>query len=177
MIRQAEEKDIAAIARTYEDLLRYEAAHENHSNWVLGLYPTIEVPQRNVPLGTMVVLEEAGEICASMVLNREQAEEYKTVDWHYAANAEDVLVVHTLCVPPDKAGHGYGTQMIEYAKQCAMAQGCLAVRIDTYAHNEPAKALYQKLGFRLAGVGPSLLQGLIPEEMAYLEWKVPQKAE
>ncbi len=76
MIRKAVESDINAIADTYNDLLTYEEKHGSNSNWKLGVYPTIKVPQRKIPTGTMYVLEEYGEICASMILNHFQAEEY-----------------------------------------------------------------------------------------------------
>ena len=80
-----------------------------------------------------------------------------------------MLVVHTLCIPPAKAGKGYGSQMVRYAKERAIAEGCSVVRIDTYAYNEPAKALYQNHGY-----ADSLLEGVIPEKMVYLEWNVAE---
>lgn len=85
-----------------------------------------------------------------------------------------MLVVHTLCIPPAKAGKGYGSQMVRYAKERAIVEGCSVVRIDTYAYNEPAKALYQNHGFRIAGYADSLLEGVIPEKMVYLEWNVAE---
>ena len=172
MIRKAEKADIAAIADTYTELLTYEQQHGSHSNWVLGVYPTIAVPEQKVPEGSMYVLEEDGEICASMVLNHEQAEEYSHIDWHYPGENEEVLVIHTLCVPPRKAGRGYGRRMVEFAKTIAAETLCRALRIDTYIHNEPAKRLYQKNGFRIAGSARTLHQGVIEEELVYLECKV-----
>ena len=83
-----------------------------------------------------------------------------------------MLVIHTLCNPPQKAGHGCGRQMVEYAKRYAAEVGCTTIRIDTYADNEPTKRLYLKNGFRLAGYGQILLQGLIEEEQVYLECEV-----
>ena len=59
--------------------------------------------------------------------------------WQYPGEGEDVLVVHTLCVPPRFAGHRYGSRMVQYAKEYAAGHGCAVVRLDTYAHNEPAK--------------------------------------
>ena len=85
-----------------------------------------------------------------------------------------MLVVHTLCIPPTKAGKGYGSQMVRYAKERAIAEGYSVVRIDTYAYNKPAKALYQNHGFRIAGYADSLLEGVIPEKMVYLEWNVAE---
>lgn len=174
MVRQATENDIEAIVAGYEALLTFEQEHGSQSNWVLGVYPTVKVPEKNVPLGTMIVLEEDGEICASMVLNNEQAAEYADIPWQYSGEGDAVLVVHTLCIPPTKAGKGYGSQMVRYAKERAIAEGCSVVRIDTYAYNEPAKALYQKHGFRIAGYADSLLEGVIPEKMVYLEWNVAE---
>ena len=172
MIRKAEMSDIAAIADTYTELLTYEQQNGGHSNWRLGVYPTIAVPEAKVPTGTMYVLEENGEICASMVLNHDQAEEYAGIGWQYPGEDDQVLVIHTLCIPPQKAGHGYGRQMVEYAQKYAKEYGCTTVRIDTYAHNEPAKRLYLKNGFRISGYGRILLQGLIDEEQVYLEYEV-----
>ncbi len=172
MIRQARETDIAAIADAYTELLTYEQQHGSNSNWQLGVYPTVAVPNEKVPAGEMYVLEDGGEICASMVLNHDQAEEYANVEWQYPGAGNEVLVIHTLCVPPSKSGHGYGRKMVEYAKAFAEKNGCTTIRIDTFAHNEPAQKLYVRNGFRIAGYGRILLQGLIDEEQIYLECEV-----
>ena len=174
MIRQAEEKDIPAIAQTYTALLTWEKEHGGQSNWVLDVYPTAAVPGEKVPRGEMFVLEEDGEVLASMVLNQEQLPEYAGIPWAYAADPEHVLVIHTLCVPPAKAGRGFGTRMIAFALSHARSMGCTVVRIDTYAHNQRAKALYLKNGFRLAGYADSLFMGVIPEELAFLERTVDE---
>lgn len=177
MIRQAVLDDAAKIAETYDELLIYEKEKGCFSNWVLGVYPTIKVPESKIPLGTMYVLEEDGKICGSMVLNKEQAEVYRQIKWKYPANDDEVLVVHTLCIPPSKAGRGYGRQMAEYAKKFAKKQGCKVMRIDTYVHNEPAKGLYTKCGFRLAGTAKCLHEGLIEEELAFLELDLGERDE
>lgn len=81
MIRLAEPKDSQPIADTYTELLRYEQAHGGSSNWQLGVYPTIAVPKEHIPAKTMYVLEENQKICASMVLNQSQPDEYRDVPW------------------------------------------------------------------------------------------------
>lgn len=169
MIRKAEEKDIQNIADTYTRLLTYEQEHGSNSGWKLNLYPTIEVPQQAVPTGNMYVLEENGEICASMILNSEQAEEYTEISWLYPASDEQVLVIHTLCIPPEKAGRGYGTAMLNFAKEYGREHGMTVIRMDTWLHNEPAKKLYLKNGFQIAGTGKILLHGVIDEDQVYLE--------
>lgn len=174
MIRVAGVADIAAIADTYTELLVFEQEHGSNSNWKLGVYPTIAVPKRAVPAGTMYVLEEEGEVCGSMILNYAQAKEYADVPWQYPAEGEEVLVVHTLCIPPRMAGHGYGRAMVRFAQNQAARLGCRVIRIDTYEHNEPAKGLYLKSGFRIAGHGKSLLEGVIEEDQVFLEYLVPR---
>lgn len=121
----------------------------------------------------MYVLEEEGEVRGSMILNHLQAKEYAGVPWLYPAEGEEVLVVHTLCIPPRMAGRGYGCAMVRFAQSQAARLGCRVIRIDTYEHNEPAKSLYLKSGFRIAGHGTSLLEGVIEEEQVFLECKVP----
>jgi ribosomal protein S18 acetylase RimI-like enzyme len=174
MIRTAKEQDIQAIADTYTELLCYEQEHGKVSNWKLNVYPTIQVPAEKVPTQTMFVLEEQGQICASMVLNQEQAPEYREIGWAFPAPDEKVLVIHTLCVPPSRAKRGYGARMVCFAKQYAAEKGCSAIRLDTFAYNEPAKELYLKNGFCIAGYGTILLQGLIEEDQVYLEFGLPK---
>lgn len=172
MIRIAAEKDIYPVSATYQKLLIYEAEHQNNSNWKLGIYPTIQVPNEKVPKREMYVLEENKTICASMVLNHDQADEYQEIPWLYKAEPGEVLVIHTLCIPPEMAGRGYGSAMVKFAQEYAREHGYKVIRLDTYAHNEPAKHLYLKWGFRIAGYGQILLQGLIDEEQVYLEYQV-----
>lgn len=66
------------------------------------------MPKSKVPTGTMYVLEKNEEICAGMVLNHDRALEYADVEGKYPAKYDEVLVIHTLCIPPRKAGNGYG---------------------------------------------------------------------
>jgi ribosomal protein S18 acetylase RimI-like enzyme len=168
-IRAAEKSDIPRIAGTYQDLLRFEQKHGGFSNWKLDVYPTAATAEEAVVKKQMVVLEDDGALCASMRLNDAQAPEYEAIPWQYPAKKDEVLVIHTLCVSPSKAGHGYGTALVRFAKQWASDHEYKVIRLDTYAHNEPAKALYLKNGFRIAGTGRILLAGKIDEDQVYLE--------
>ncbi|MDD3334317.1 MAG: GNAT family N-acetyltransferase [Eubacteriales bacterium] len=172
MIRPATEQDIEAIAQSYEDLLQYELVNGSSSNWKLGVYPTIKVPQQAVAKGTMYVLEEDGAVCASMILNDEQGPEYQKIQWSSHPKAGETLVIHTLCIPPQRAKRGYGKQMLAYAKQFAVQQRYTVIRIDTYAHNEPAKRFYLANGFSIQGYHSTLFEGVIPEELVYMEYIV-----
>lgn len=169
-IRQARSADIEAISAGYDELFAYEQSRGSSTNWKPGIYPTDAVPRACVPAGTMYALDHAGEIRASMILDSSQAPEYAQINWAYPAAPEKVLVIHTLCVPPSQAGRGYATKMVEFAKDFARRNGFEAIRIDTWENNEPAKALYAKLDFRLAGYANAVHHGLYETRLAYLEW-------
>ena len=172
MIRIAKKADLAAVGGGYRSLLLFEREHGTSSNWVLDLYPTEDYAAAKIAAGEMFVLEEDGAVRGSMVLNGDQPREYADVPWLFPADGGEVLVVHTLCVPPAESGRGYGGRMVSFAKACAAEWGKRVIRIDTWAENEAAKRLYLREGFRLAGYGESLLQGVIPEEQAFFEWRV-----
>ncbi len=169
MIRRAVSTDTEAIVAGYEELLKHEMRYGGCSNWKLDVYPTRAVPEKQIPLGKMYVLEEDGQICASMVLNQVQAPEYAQIPWRYPAEDGEVMVIHTLCVPTSCAGRGYGSRMVAFAIERAQNCGCRVMRLDTFWKNEPAKMLYLKNGFSIAGYVDVLHEGLIPEKLVCLE--------
>ena len=166
-IRRATEADLAAVDRSYTELLEHIRPEENYSGWVLGVYPTRAWAEEN--LADLWVLTEDGALGASMILNHHQAEDYAKISWEYPAPQEKIAVIHTLCVPPSRAGRGYGRAMVQLAIESAREQGMTALRIDTAKGNLPAAALYQSCGFRYRGTLQVLHQGLIPEELIFLE--------
>ncbi len=169
MIRKATQQDVDAVAASYEQLLQHEAATHSYTNWKPGIYPIRQDAQGAVKNGTLYVLEQDGQICASMILNQHQAEAYAEIQWQYPAAPEQVLVIHTLCMAPHMSGKGYGSRMVRFAMEEARARGCTVIRLDTYVGNEPAQRLYHKLGFRISGRKLVSHHGLFDSELYYLE--------
>ena len=172
MIRKAMIEDIDRVENSYTELLMYEQKYGTNSNWVLDVYPTRRTAQKAFNENTLYVLEEKGKICASMILNQNQPEEYAAMNWMYKAEPEEVLVLHTLCVPPSAAGRGYGSKMVKYTIEFAGKMGLSVVRLDTWTGNKPASSLYTKMGFRFVGVTDALLNGSIPTELTLFEYNV-----
>lgn len=172
MIRKAEKEDIGAVSASYLELFAYEAIHGSRTNWQPGLYPSETTAQAAFEDGTLYILRDNHVFCGSMILNHIQPPEYGEIPWHYTGDSAEILVLHTLCIPPSQKGKGYGRQLIAFAIQYASQIGCKAVRLDTWVGNHPAAALYEKMGFRLAGTAPMLLQGAIREQQIFFERKV-----
>ncbi|HJD97095.1 GNAT family N-acetyltransferase [Mailhella massiliensis] len=175
MIRRARECDIDAVEKHYVELLTFEREHGSTTNWKMGVYPTRGVAERGVAEGWLYVMEEEGEVCASMLLNHVQLDVYASISWQYAAEPDKVLVIHTLCVPPSQAGKGAGTRMVLFALEEAARRGCDVMRLDTWEHNEPAAKLYLRLGFRYAGKAATLFEGGIDEHLIFLEKRVREE--
>ena len=172
MIRKATEQDVQKVAAGYRELLMYETVHGTNTNWIPDVYPTQAVAEKACADGTLYVMEEAGQITASMRLNQLQPDDYRTIDWAWEAADEAVYVVHTLCVLPERARQGLGRKMMTYALSRAKRMNGTVVRLDTWAGNKPAAALYAKLGFRYAGRKEVLHEGVIPEELIFFEIKI-----
>ena len=172
MIRPALPQDIDKVNDTYTELLLHEQQAGSNTSWALNVYPTRDIAAQAQEAGTLYVLEENGALCASMILNHVQAEDYDKIPWQYPAQPQEVLVIHTLCIPPSQARKGLGRKMVQFALARALALGCRVVRLDTAATNQPAARLYEGLGFRLAGEQATLHQGVLPITLIYFEKEV-----
>jgi len=170
MIRKAKFGDLDAIECSYIELLEHEQENASFTNWKLGVYPTRTVAENALTDGTLYVLEENEAICGSMILNQKQPNEYTQINWNFKAEKNEVLVIHTLCIPPSMVRYGFGKQMISFALDYAKKIGYKVIRLDTYAGNGPAASLYEKMNFRYAGSADILLQGVIPENQIFFEY-------
>ena len=79
MIRPAKSADIAAICAIYSEIFAKERAGENYTQWIEGVYPTAATAEKALAAGTMYVLEEGGEVLASVILNSFQPAEYAEI--------------------------------------------------------------------------------------------------
>lgn len=173
MIRRAEKKDINGVEQSYLELLEFEVAYGAFTRWEKDVYPTRETALKAFEEQTLHVYEEDGEIFASVILNQNQPEEYCKIKWSDVLPAEKVMVLHTLCVRPSKAGIGIATQMVRYAIDLAKKTDCEVIRLDTGRQNIPAIRLYEKNGFFIVGEAEIRLDGKIPNEgHVFMEWKL-----
>lgn len=170
MIRPATKEDLAAIAAIYEEILDEEDQRpSSFTNWQRGKYPTIDTAHQALQDGTLWVMEEDGEVCGAANLNKLQLPEYDNIPWAFAADREQAAVIHTLVISPRFAGRGLARQFVTFCEEEGRRQGCTVMRLDTYVENEPAKAMYPKLGYRMAGITRFLFQGFLDEDLICYE--------
>lgn len=172
MIRLAKKEELPCVAEIYEQIHGEIEKGVATVGWIRGVYPTLKTAEEAFCKGELYLLEEGGEILAAAKINQAQEKEYALVDWLYSAEPNEVLVMHTLVVSPKAEGRGLGRQLIAFYEALAKEQGCKVLRIDTNEKNLRARALYQSLGFREAGVVPCTFNGIPNVPLVCLEKKI-----
>lgn len=171
IIRKATQDDVVKVAAGYAELAEHEKNTISYTNWQFDYYPTVNTAQESFKKGTLFVLEDCGEVCASMILNHVQPCEHHKIKWKYNADDAQILVIHTLCVNPSKTSRGYATAMVNFAHEFAKQTECKVIRLDTYVGNTPAQSLYKKLGYEYAGTEHVFFEGKY-KDLMYFEYKV-----
>ena len=147
-LRRGNAGDLNAVAALYDALNDHLARHVNYPGWRKGVYPIREDAARGIAERTLFVLEDAGAIAGTVILNHEPEEGYALADWGGTEDYGRVLVVRTLAVHPGWLRRGVGRALLEFALELARETGMEAVRLDVYEQNAPAQRLYEALGFR-----------------------------
>ncbi len=112
------------------------------------LYPALSDIEQDIASKSMYVLQSAN-LEAAVTLNEQQDPSYADVLWRY--KEPPVAVIHRLCVHPDAQGSGVGRRMVQQCEALLRHKGYRAVRLDAYAHNPAANALYLSLGYQKVG--------------------------
>ena len=169
MIRKATKNDIDAIEKIYDKIHTEEEKGNVVIGWVRGIYPIREDAENSLNKNELFVFEDNNEIVASARINKEQAPEYKNAQWDYPAPDDEVMVLHTLVVDPDKKGKGYGTKFVSFYENYAKENRCKFLRMDTNALNKNARALYKKLGYKEVSIVPCDFNGIRGISLVCLE--------
>lgn len=157
------------VEAIYREILDYEEVHGSLTNWRRDVYPTRDTARRALEQGELYVALEEGQVAATAVLNRWQLPEYALIPWRFQAPEDQVMVIHTLCVPPSRSRRGLARGFVSFAEGLGRDMGCRVMRLDTYQGNAPAAALYPALGYRLAGSALFHFQNVIWETLLCFE--------
>ncbi|MCI1740982.1 MAG: GNAT family N-acetyltransferase [Prevotella sp.] len=147
MIRKGKKEDTVSIMNIIKAAtLDMEL---NHIHQWDDIYPDEKVIIEDIDKGDLYVYEDDGIINALIVLNKDQAEEYRNIDWKYTSGKQ--LVIHRLCVDPKAQGHGIARKLLKYTDNFATRNRYNAIRLDAFPPNERAIKLYEKNGYTKVG--------------------------
>lgn len=168
-LRKAVADDIAEIVKIYDKVLDNEESGKSSVGWKRGIYPTRDTAAGALERSDLFVMTEGEEVVAAAIINQIQGVDYAFAKWHYAAPAEEVMVLHTLVVDPERGGHGYGTAFVKFYEEYARENHCLYLRMDTNALNTPARRLYNHLGYEECDIVPCSFNGIDGVNLVCLE--------
>ena len=117
MIRKATADDIQEIGKIYNEILDHEEKTVSYTNWIKGLYPTSGYAESAIGKETMFVGENENGLYGCVVLNNIQPREYQNIAWSTEAQAQEVLVIHTLCIRPSEKGKGYARKIMDFSEK------------------------------------------------------------
>ena len=172
LIRKATQDDLDAAEEIYLEVLENEEKNGSYTNWQRGLYPTREVAEDALKKDTLYMGIADGKAAGWVILNHVQPAEYAKLSWAYPAEGEEVLVIHTLCIRPSFAGHGFGKKFVSFSEQTARTLGCRVIRLDTYEKNLPAIGMYTGLGYRYVGETDFNFHNVIQEVLKCYEKEI-----
>lgn len=148
MISPGRAADISILVELYDNLNDYLATHINYPGWIKGIYPVRQTAESAVAENSLFIYRLNNTIVGSIVLNNTPEPAYTTVDWTVQGMDSEILVIRTLVVAPAYQGQGIASQLLDFARQYAIAQGQRAIRLDVSEKNTPAIALYKKAGYQ-----------------------------
>lgn len=161
LIRKCTMEDLSAVARMYDRAVLRLTERVNYPRWEYGVYPSLQSVKRAIGQGVQYLCEEEGNVLGAFVFNKDPQGAYEKGKWSKERRRGEYLVIHTLATDPESQGRGVGKAMVEFCIRQAKQQGCKALRIDVVPDNVPAIGLYERMGFRFAGIAD--LERNIPE--------------
>ncbi len=169
--RKAQESDIADIAVIYERIHKAESEGRLTTGWIQGVYPVESTARAALERDDLFVCETDG-IAAAAIINKQQVDVYADGEWLYPAEDNEVMVLHTLVVDPERSRQGLGRGFVDFYEAYAKESGCTVLRMDTNARNLGARATYARLGYREADIVPCVFNGIPNVQLVLLEKKI-----
>lgn len=182
IIRQAEPKDAKFVAEFIllaMDELAFKFSNSKDKDFTLSLFENF-VSQKNNQYSyeNTLVAEENDEIIGAILAYdgakleelRNPFIEYIKINCRFEGNPEDEteageVYLDTLAVSPKHQGKKIGQKLIEALLEKSLERGFPRVGLLVDPDNPPAKRLYERIGFKVAGTKPLL--GGIYEHLVY----------
>ncbi len=177
MIRKATKDDIKGVVKIYDAIITKEEEQVLCVGWKRGVYPVESTAQRALDKDELYVLEDNNCIVAAAIINQEQVPEYKNCNWEFKATDDEIMVLHTLVVDPERSQKGYGKMFVNFYEQLSVKLGIKYLRMDTNAKNLVARKFYKKIGYKEPGIVSCSFNGIENVQLVCLEKEVEDNGE
>ena len=148
MIRKAEMHEFQVVRSFYHSLIDAMEGARYSPGWIKGIYPEDEYLKSLIEHGQLYIGVIDDLIVSAMAVNHNSNDGYNGISWQVEANADEVTVIHILCVHPNFSGRGFAKEMLAFVFSLARENAQKAVRLDVLEGNLPAEKLYEKAGFK-----------------------------
>ena len=169
IIRKATANDIDAVAKIYDEIHTEIEKGNLFTGWERNIYPSKSTAQNAFEKDWLFVAEEDGVVVSAAIINHYQGPIYEQATWEFEAEAQEVMVLHTLVVSPSCIKKGIGTKMVAFYEEYAKENNCPELRMDTNAKNLVARKLYKKLGYKEVSIVPCVFNGIPGVNLVCLE--------
>lgn len=149
-VAQAQESDTDLVKRLYDEVIEANTGTQYDVLWRRDLHPSDASIEAAVRDGEMYVAWLDGEMVGAGILNCDFAEGYESIPWKTQAAPEETRCLHLFCTHPAHQGKGLATDFLVALLGEMRVQGVKTIRLDVFDYNDPAKHLYEKVGFTLA---------------------------
>lgn len=168
-IRKAQAGEIDKIELIYKHIHDEEERGAATIGWIRNVYPVRRTAEDALNREDLFVLIDEEQIVATAIINQIQVPEYVNAAWKYAADDNEVMVLHTLVVDPTEKKKGYGKAFVAFYEEYAKQHNCNELRMDTNARNERARQMYRKLGYEEVGIVECVFNGIPDVQLVCLE--------
>jgi GNAT superfamily N-acetyltransferase len=148
-IRLAEKKDIDRIMQIIADA-RESIGRLGIDQWQYG-YPTRDIVKEDITLERGFVVENEGEICATLALMLHGEPTYKKIYCGAWISDGEYLALHRIAIESKYRGRGIAEKIVEFLSEYANENGYSSVRVDTHQGNIPMRKMLEKNGFEYCG--------------------------
>jgi ribosomal protein S18 acetylase RimI-like enzyme len=112
-------------------------------------YPNLQVVEESARSESLFVIRHERICVASVCLNDVQPDQYRPLAWRCPKGR--ALVIHRLCVHPERQRRGTGRQLMDFTEDFAAEHGFSCIRLDCYTGNPRGLALYERCGYQRIG--------------------------
>lgn len=152
VIAKGTTSDIPELNRLYDNLNDYLSSTINYPGWKKGVYPALVDAENGVNDDCLYVAKLDGVIVGSVILNHEPENAYDGADWKSQSDDYSrIYVIRTFVVNHEYHRLRIGQLLLQFAYDLARVEGMSSIRLDVYESNEPAIALYEKMGYEHVG--------------------------